>query len=81
MELGHAHKTRLWYLLGVLSKFSDEDLRHVYRGVYPPPPRGSCLKDKVRNDHIMERKRLVSPGSVNTSIQCCLIETKKLVIC
>ena len=24
MNLGHAHKTRFWYLLGVFSKFSDE---------------------------------------------------------
>ena len=27
------HKTRLWYLLGVLSKFSDKHPRHFYRGV------------------------------------------------
>ena len=24
MNLGHAHKTKFWYLLGVFSKFSDE---------------------------------------------------------
>ena len=35
MNLGHAHKTRFWYLLGVLSKFSDERPRHFYRGVPP----------------------------------------------
>lgn len=27
----------------------------------------------------MARKRLVSPGSVNTSIQCCLIELRNLL--
>ena len=32
MNLGHAHKTRFWYLLGV---FSDEHPRHFYRGVSP----------------------------------------------
>ena len=32
MNLGHAHKTRFWYLLGV---FSDEHPRHSYRGVSP----------------------------------------------
>ena len=35
MNLGHAHKTRFWYLLGVLSKISDEHPRHFYRGVPP----------------------------------------------
>ena len=33
ISLGHAHKTRFWYLLGGLSKFSDEHPRHFYRGV------------------------------------------------
>ena len=33
MNLGHGHKTRFWYLLWVLSKFSDEHPRvvEVYR--------------------------------------------------
>ena len=35
MNLGHAHITRLWYLLEVFSKFSDEHPRHFYRGVPP----------------------------------------------
>ena len=30
MNLGHAHKTRFWCLLGVLSKFSDERPRHFF---------------------------------------------------
>ena len=38
MNLGQAHKKRFWYLLGVLSKFSDEHPRHFYRGVPPPLP-------------------------------------------
>ena len=33
ISLGHAHKTRFWFLLGGLSKFSDEHPRHFYRGV------------------------------------------------
>ena len=39
MNLGHSHKTRFWYHLGVFSKISDEQPRHFYRGV-PPPPLG-----------------------------------------
>ena len=35
MNLGHAHKTSFWYLLGVFSKFSDEHPRHFYKGVPP----------------------------------------------
>ena len=35
VNLGHAHKTRFWYLLGVFSKFSAEQPRHFY-GQYPP---------------------------------------------
>ena len=42
MNLGHAHKTRFWYLLEVFSKFSDEHPRHFYRGVPPPPPTGAA---------------------------------------
>ena len=38
MNLGHAHKTKFWYLLGVLSKFSDKHPRPFYRRVPPPPP-------------------------------------------
>ena len=40
INLGHAHKTRFWYHLGVFSKFSDQHPRHFYRGVRPPPPPG-----------------------------------------
>ena len=40
MNLGHAHKPRFWYLLGVLSKFSNEHPRPFYRRVPLPPPRG-----------------------------------------
>ena len=41
MNLGHAHKTRFWYLLGVFSKIYDKQPRHFYRGLHhPPPPRG-----------------------------------------
>jgi len=45
MNLGHAHKTRFWYLLGVFSKFADEHPHHFYRRVPPaPPPPGSSYK-------------------------------------
>ena len=37
MNLGHAHKTRFLYLLGLLSKFSDEHPRPLYRRVALPP--------------------------------------------
>ena len=37
MNLGHSHKTRFWYHLEVFSKISDEQPRHFYRGVPPPP--------------------------------------------
>ena len=39
MNLGHAHETRFWYLLGVFSKFSDEHPLDFCRGV-PLPPTG-----------------------------------------
>ena len=49
MNLGHAHKTRFWYLLGVLSKFCDERLRVFYRGVpSPPTPRGNEYTSSCR---------------------------------
>ena len=40
MNLGHAHKTRFWYLLGVFWKISDKHPCHFYRGLHhhPPPP-------------------------------------------
>ena len=38
--MGHAHKTRFWYLLGVFSKFSAEQPRHFYwqyaPGIFTP---------------------------------------------
>ena len=30
INLGHAHKTRFWYLLGVLSKISNKQTHHCY---------------------------------------------------
>ena len=38
MNLGHAHKTKFWYLLGVFSKFSDE--HPVTRGGGTPHMKG-----------------------------------------
>ena len=46
MNLGHAHKTRFWYFLGVFSKFSDEHPLHFYTGVTPPPPLGELFGHK-----------------------------------
>ena len=51
MDLGHAHKKRFWYLLGVLSKFSDEHPRHFYRGVPPPPP--SAIKIQTDKKQVL----------------------------
>ena len=36
MNVGQAHKTRFWYLLGVFSKFFDEQHHHFnFIGEYP----------------------------------------------
>lgn len=35
INLGHVHKIRFWYLLGVFSKFPDERPPHIDRGVPP----------------------------------------------
>ena len=37
LTLGHAHKTRYLYLLGVTLKKSDEHPCHFYMGVPSPP--------------------------------------------
>ena len=37
MNLGQAHKTRFWYLLGVFSKFPTST-PVTFIGEYPPPP-------------------------------------------
>ena len=42
MSLGRAHKTRFWYLLGVLSNFRQAPL-HFDRGVPPPPGHQICF--------------------------------------
>ena len=39
MNLGHTHKTRFWYLLRLVSKFSDEHPRHFIGST----PRDLCL--------------------------------------
>ena len=39
MNLGHAHETRFWYLLGVFSKFSDEHpVTSIVETPHPPSP-------------------------------------------
>ena len=59
MNLGHAHETRFWYLLGVLSKFSDQHLRPFYRRILPTPP----------PPHQVEAYRLIKLlGSLNSSV-------------
>ena len=47
MNLGHAYKTRFWYLLGVFLKFSDEQPGTFNRGV-PPPPRALLFRPNLR---------------------------------
>ena len=44
--MGHAYKTRFWYLVGVFSKVSDEHPRNFYRGVTSPG--GAYRKTKAR---------------------------------
>ena len=36
MNLGHTHKTRFWYLLGVFSKFYDEHTPVTFIEENPP---------------------------------------------
>lgn len=36
INLGHAHKTKFWYLLGVFSKFSDEHPVTFIEEYHPP---------------------------------------------
>ena len=48
MNLGHADKTRFWYLLRVFLKFSDEHPRHFYRGVTPRGPSDLAILNYVR---------------------------------
>lgn len=38
----HAHKTGSWYLLGVLSKISDEHSPSFFMWEFPPPPPREC---------------------------------------
>ena len=40
MNLGHTHKTRFWYLLGVFSKFCDEHTPVTFIEENPPRPWG-----------------------------------------
>ena len=41
---GHSHKTRSWYLLGVIFNDSDEHPRHFYMGV---PPGGEGVRRQL----------------------------------
>ena len=50
MNLGHAHKTRFWYLLGVFSKISDEHPRHFYTEV--PPGLNVALRQSTRDRYL-----------------------------
>ena len=45
--MGHAYKTRFWYLVGVFSKFSDEHPSNFYRGVTSPGG-GAYRRTKAR---------------------------------
>lgn len=56
-DLGHAHLTRFWYLLGALFKISDKHPCHFHRGVPP----GSLSQDLNRLTrgilHVLPPKR------------------------
>ena len=65
MNLGHAHKTRFWYLLGVVSKFSNEHLRHFYRGVPPG------IRARLRSYYLVNNLNIhVIQTSVPLELRC-----------
>ena len=65
MNLGHAHKTRFWYLLGV---FSGEHPRHFYRGVSP----GKIYPfDKINVLFLVEL--------ISSPVKCPLRELRRLI--
>ena len=79
MNLGHAHKTRFWYLLGVLSKFSNEHPRPFYRRV-PPPPHGVEVYRLIKllgslSNSVFERKTSTGSGRF-ASLGSGLVETR-----
>ena len=67
MNLGNAHETRFWYLLGVFSKFSDRYPRHFYRGV----PRGVSYSNykAVAYDLVKQQIVEVASGVQYSSVQ------------
>ena len=70
MNLGHAHKTRFWYLLGVVSKFSKEHLRHFYRGV-PPGIRARLRSYYLVNNLNIPRHTNLSPSRTSLLLTTC----------
>ena len=76
--MGHAHETRFWYLLGVLSKFSDKHLRPFYRRILPPPPQveAYCLIKLLGSLSSSVFERRTSTGSgLFASLGSGLVET------
>ena len=76
--MGHAHKTRFWYLLGVLSKFSDEHPRPFYRKV-PPPGGGGEVYRLIKllgslSSSVFERRTSTGSG-LFASLASGLVET------
>ena len=67
MNLGNAHETRFWYLLGVFSKFSDGCPCHFYRVV----PRGVSYSNykAVAYDLVKQQIVEVASGVQYSSVQ------------
>lgn len=61
INLGHAHKIRFWYLLGVSSKFPDEHPPHIYRGVPSAGFVGRLALPLVYKSLLEIRERVLKP--------------------
>ena len=61
INLGHAHKIRFWYLLGVFSKFPDKHPPHIYRGVPPGGFVGRLALPLVSKSLLEIRERVLKP--------------------
>lgn len=59
--MGHAHKIRFWYLLGVFSKFPDEHPPHIHRGAPPGGLVGRLALPLVSKSLLEIRERVLKP--------------------
>ena len=74
LNLGHTHKTRFWYLLGVFLKFSNYP-HHFYGEVFPPPGSGPPnYKSKSLNTRPSAPVSLTGQGISCQSTSDCKVE-------